>query len=69
MDISCLRDARQQTSRTSLLLSVDGTDGRTDRQTDKIGSTEHWIFIAGSCELTLSNLFCRLRREGPKIEA
>jgi len=50
--------------------SMGQTDGQTDRRTKSavlsIGVVR--IFIAGSCELTLSNLFCRLRREGPKIE-
>jgi len=30
MHISCAQGAQQQTSRTSLLLSIDGTDRRTD---------------------------------------
>jgi len=30
IDISCPRGAQQQTRRTPLLLSIDGTDGRTD---------------------------------------
>jgi len=29
-DISCLRGAQQQTRRTPLLLSIEGTDRRTD---------------------------------------
>jgi len=33
MDISCPRGAQQQTGRTPLLLSIDGTDGRTDGRT------------------------------------
>ena len=38
VDISCSRDAQQQTRCTPLLLSIDGTDnvrtdGKTDRQT------------------------------------
>jgi len=30
IDISCPRGAQQQTSRPPLVLSIDGTDGRTD---------------------------------------
>jgi len=30
ISIFCPHGARQQTRRTSLLLSIDGTDGRTD---------------------------------------
>jgi len=33
IDISCPRGAQQQTRRTPLLLSIDGTDGQTDGRT------------------------------------
>jgi len=37
IDISCPRGAQQQTRRTPLLLSIDGTDGRTlDRYIDPV---------------------------------
>jgi len=35
VDITCPRDAPQQTRRTPLLLSIDGTDGRTHRRADR----------------------------------
>ena len=34
IDISCPQDAQQQTRRPPLLLPIDGTDRRSDRQTD-----------------------------------
>jgi len=34
IDISCPRGAQQQTSRPPLVLSIDGTDGRTDGLSD-----------------------------------
>jgi len=38
VDIACLRlrGAQQQTRRTLLQPSIDGTDGRTDRETDTV---------------------------------
>ena len=38
VDIACLRlrGAQQQTRRTLLQQSIDGTDGRTDRETDTV---------------------------------
>jgi len=34
IDISCPQGAQQQTRSTPLLLSIDGTDSRTDGRTD-----------------------------------